>query len=51
MDQIRLTLDNYTERGGRYREVSIAGAGHVPFLSHPETFNPAFHAFLERHDP
>lgn len=51
MGQIRQTLDDYASRGGAYQEVSIAGSGHVPFLSHPDEFNRAFHAFLERQDP
>lgn len=51
MDQIRLTLEGYSERGGSFEEVAVEGAGHVPFLSHPEVFNPPFHAFLERNNP
>lgn len=50
MDQIRVTLEAYAARGGKYEEVSVAGAGHVPFLSHPDEFNRAFHAFLERQE-
>lgn len=51
MDQIRLTLEDYAGHGGHYEEVAVEGAGHVPFLSHPDVFNPAFHAFLKRNDP
>ncbi len=51
MEQIRATLDDYSEHGGSYAEVAVEGSGHVPFLSHPEVFNPVFHSFLERHDP
>lgn len=46
MRQIRRTLDDYEQHGGRYREVAVAGAGHVPFMCHPEEFNRAFHAHL-----
>ena len=48
MDQIRMLLDNYSEHGGSYEEVAIKGAGHVPFMSHPEEFNTVFHVYLER---
>ena len=47
MGQIRKVLDDYTERGGSYREVAVAGSGHVPFLTHQDEFNNAFHAYLE----
>ncbi len=47
MDQIRMLLDAYTSCGGCYQEVAVEGSGHVPFLSHPEDFNKAFHAHLE----
>jgi pimeloyl-ACP methyl ester carboxylesterase len=46
MDQIRRTLDDYANHGGRYREVSVADAGHVPFMCHPDEFNRIFHAHL-----
>lgn len=48
MDQIRRVLEDYVSRGGDCQEVAVEGSGHVPFLSHPEEFNTAFHAFLER---
>ena len=48
MDQIRTLLDDYQEHGGSYQEISVAGAGHVPFMSHPDEFNRAFHALLDR---
>jgi pimeloyl-ACP methyl ester carboxylesterase len=48
MDQIVKMLEDYREHGGYCEEVCIKGAGHVPFLSHPDEFNRAFHAFLER---
>lgn len=51
LDQIRKLLDDYARHGGVYEEVSIKGAGHVVFLSHPEAFNRAFHAHLERNNP
>jgi len=45
-----MTLEGYAARGGKYEEVPVAGAGHVPFLSHPDKFNRAFHDFLERQE-
>jgi pimeloyl-ACP methyl ester carboxylesterase len=51
MDQIRKMLDDYRAVGGRYEEVSIADSGHVPFITHPEEFNRAFHAHLEQNNP
>ena len=48
MDQIRRMLEAYRERGGTVEEVAIDDAGHVPFITHPEPFNRAFHAHLER---
>jgi pimeloyl-ACP methyl ester carboxylesterase len=48
MDQIRRLLKDYREHGGSYQEISVAGAGHVPFMSHPDQFNRAFHALLDR---
>jgi pimeloyl-ACP methyl ester carboxylesterase len=48
MDQIRTVLDDYVLRGGTCEEVAVEGSGHVPFLSHQDEFNSAFHAFLER---
>ena len=50
MDQIRTVLDDYSERGGSYQELAVEGSGHVPFLSHQEEFNSAFHAFIGRQD-
>lgn len=49
MKQIRRTLDDYAAAGGRYEEVAVAGSGHVPFLSHMDDFDEAFHGFLARH--
>ena len=46
MDQIRKMLDDYGARGGVCEEVAVQGSGHVPFLSHPDEFNRAFHAHL-----
>lgn len=48
MDQISKMLEDYEKRGGTYKTVSIDGGGHVPFLSHPDEFNQAFHALLDR---
>lgn len=50
MDQIRTLLDDYNNSGGSYVEAAIAGAGHVPFITHPSEFNAAFHRHLERVD-
>ena len=50
MDQIRTVLDGYSERGGSYQELAVEGSGHVPFLSHQEEFNSAFHTFIGRQD-
>lgn len=49
MDQISKLLEDYRQRGGICEEVSIGGAGHVVFMSHPKAFNRAFHAFLEKY--
>jgi len=51
MDQIRKMLDDYTRYGGTYEEVAIGDSGHVPFITHPDEFNRAFHAHLERTTP
>ncbi len=51
MDQIRKMLDDYRGVGGTYEEVAIADSGHVPFITHPEAFNRAFHSHLERNNP
>ncbi len=48
MKQIRKMLDDYQTSGGVYEEVAVPGAGHVPFMCHPEEFNRAFHALLAR---
>jgi pimeloyl-ACP methyl ester carboxylesterase len=48
MDQIRKMLDDYSVAGGSYEEVAIDGAGHAPFLTHPDEFNRVFHAYLEK---
>jgi pimeloyl-ACP methyl ester carboxylesterase len=50
MDQIRMLLENYSSSGGSCQEVAIEGSGHVPFLTHQDDFNSAFHAFLEQSD-
>ena len=51
MDQIRKMLDDYTESGGSYAEVAIEDCGHVPFITHPDEFNRAFHAHLSKITP
>jgi pimeloyl-ACP methyl ester carboxylesterase len=44
--QTRAFLERYAAEGGRYREVIIDDAGHLPWLEKPEAFNAAFHAHL-----
>ena len=48
MDQIRAVLDAYERSGGRCRVVVVPDAGHVPFISHANEFDPVFHAHLEQ---
>jgi pimeloyl-ACP methyl ester carboxylesterase len=45
--QTRYVLDEYTSRGGSYREVVIADAGHSPYIEKPEEFNAAFLPFIQ----
>ena len=49
--QIRHVLDRYAEAGGEYREVAVPDSAHVPFITHPEQYDEAFHTFLEEHRP
>lgn len=44
--QTRAVLEQYAANGGRYQEVIIEDAGHVPFIEKPEEFNKVFHQFL-----
>ncbi|HHH42410.1 MAG TPA: alpha/beta hydrolase [Chloroflexi bacterium] len=46
LDQTRAVLERYQAKGGSYKEVVIADAGHCPFIEKPGEFNAAFHAFL-----
>jgi len=48
LDQISKLLKDYRQHGGTCKEMSIEGAGHVVFMSHPEEFNRVFHAHLDR---
>jgi pimeloyl-ACP methyl ester carboxylesterase len=50
MEQIRKILKDYAQRGGSYEEVAVPGSGHVPFMSHPDEFDRAFHAHLRQSD-
>jgi pimeloyl-ACP methyl ester carboxylesterase len=50
MEQIRTLLESYASRGGRYREVAVEASGHVPFMSRPDVFDPAFHELLAQAD-
>ena len=45
--QTRAVLENYATVGGRYQEVVIADAAHIPFLEKPDAFNHIFHTFLD----
>ncbi len=49
VSQTRAVLEKYAAAGGRYQEVVIQDAGHVPFIEKPDEFNAAFHAFLTGH--
>lgn len=48
MKQIRYFLEEYARQGGQFAEAAVPDAGHVPFITHPEQFNPIFHHFLLR---
>jgi pimeloyl-ACP methyl ester carboxylesterase len=41
-------LDDYAAAGGSYEEAVIPDCGHVPFITHIEAFDRAFHAHLAR---
>ncbi len=47
VSQTRAVLDKYAAAGGRYREVVIQDAGHLPFIEKSEEFNAAFHAHIQ----
>ncbi|MCB2222713.1 MAG: alpha/beta hydrolase [Actinobacteria bacterium] len=49
--QTRAVLDRYAAAGGDYREEVIEGAAHVPFITTPDEYDQAFHAFLEEFHP
>ncbi len=49
--QTRAVLERYAAAGGEYREVAIEDSAHVPFITTPEPYDEAFHAFLEEHTP
>jgi pimeloyl-ACP methyl ester carboxylesterase len=46
--QTRAVLERYQSRGGSYREVVIADAGHSPHIEQPERFREALFAHLQR---
>ena len=48
MDQIRKMLDDYAAAGGSYDEVVVPDCGHVPFITHIDVFDQAFHAHLAK---
>lgn len=47
LGQTRAVLERYAAAGGRYQEVVIQDAGHVPFIEKPAEFNAVFHAHLD----
>ncbi len=46
LGQTRAVLKQTAAAGGRYQEVVIQDAGHVPFIEKPAEFNAVFHAHL-----
>lgn len=46
VSQTRAVLEKYAAAGGRYQEVVIQDAGHVPFIDKPDEFNAVFRAHL-----
>lgn len=44
--QVRDVLEAYAGRGGRYRELVLADAGHTPFVEQLAAFNGALHPHL-----
>jgi pimeloyl-ACP methyl ester carboxylesterase len=46
LGQTRAVLEKYAAAGGRYEEVVIQDAAHIPFIEKPDEFNVAFHAHL-----
>ena len=47
VDQTRAVLEKYAAAGGRYREVVIEDAGHMPYIEKPAQFNAVFHDHIE----
>jgi pimeloyl-ACP methyl ester carboxylesterase len=45
--QARAVLKKYASAGGKYEEVVIEDAGHLPFIEKSEEFNQAFHAHIK----
>lgn len=46
LDQIRATLDRYTNAGGSAEEVVMKDCGHVPYIEKPEEFDEVLHGYL-----
>lgn len=46
LGQTRAVLEKYAAAGGKYREVVIDDAGHLPFIEKPEEFDKALHPHL-----
>lgn len=46
--QIRAALKKYAAAGGRYQEIVIEDAGHLPFIEKPDEFNAAFHPHIKK---
>lgn len=47
LGQTRKVLQRYAAAGGRYQEVVIQDAGHVPFIEKPDEFNAVLSAHLD----
>jgi pimeloyl-ACP methyl ester carboxylesterase len=46
LGQIRHVLDKYAAAGGSYREITVEGTGHVPFIEKPEAFDALLRAHI-----
>lgn len=46
IDQTRAVLEKYAAAGGRYQEVVIQDAGHIPHVEKPDEFNQVFHKHI-----
>jgi hypothetical protein len=46
LGQTRKVLESYQSRGGSYKEVVIADAGHSPYIEKPDEFMQDFLVFI-----